>query len=359
MRVEASVGDAHDSCGNGFEWLLQQRSSAKAATLAQGVVESGAAATVTPMTIDVRRGQLLSLIIGARNNDHVCDTTAIQLVVTETGGQKRTWDLAMDVSPNIQAANPHADQHGHDGVWHFYQGERAKVEQGGAPIVVVPSGSALAGWLGESDAAKRAELAQRVQQIAVGAAIDDTSSPDAQLQAQLRALPVAVDVASVLKDLPASERFGRHPLGEAIDASDLVVRAPEVIEFRLPAELARGRELVGTVELDPKHGRDGTTQAQVSSAKPDVSTVAANVPILVRDNSPVRERIAGPISRYTNLFPPALCYARIVPVDEVVTLTLYYREDDYLQRLMLSDADAKRLDKLWDELRYVSHDALD
>src|SRR5207249_12256793 len=56
--------------------------------------------------------------------------------------------------------------------------------------------------------------------------------------------------------------------------------------------------------------------------------------------------------------PPALCYAKIVPVDEVVTLTLFYREDHHLSRLMLSDEEKAHLDRLWSELRYVSQDAL-
>ncbi len=47
-----------------------------------------------------------------------------------------------------------------------------------------------------------------------------------------------------------------------------------------------------------------------------------------------------------------------MPVDEVVTLTLFYREDDHLVRLMLDESQKARLDRLWDELHYVSQDAL-
>src|SRR6185295_11379379 len=43
---------------------------------------------------------------------------------------------------------------------------------------------------------------------------------------------------------------------------------------------------------------------------------------------------------------------------EVVTLTLYHREDDHLVRLMLDDAQRARLDRMWDELHYVGRDAL-
>ncbi|MFN9960130.1 MAG: hypothetical protein ACK55I_44175, partial [bacterium] len=57
---------------------------------------------------------------------------------------------------------------------------------------------------------------------------------------------------------------------------------------------------------------------------------------------------------FRSIFPIALCYERIVPVDEVVTLKLFHREDDLLRRLMLSEAEAQELDRAWDELLFVS-----
>jgi hypothetical protein len=67
--------------------------------------------------------------------------------------------------------------------------------------------------------------------------------------------------------------------------------------------------------------------------------------------------MADGLNTFRDLFPPAVCYAKIVPVDEVVTLTLHHREDAHLSRLLLTDAEAKQLDRLWDELRYVSQEA--
>jgi hypothetical protein len=61
---------------------------------------------------------------------------------------------------------------------------------------------------------------------------------------------------------------------------------------------------------------------------------------------------------FRELFPPALCYSQIVPVDEVVTLTLFYREDEHLAKLMLSEEQKRELDRLWEELHFVSEDAL-
>jgi hypothetical protein len=194
--------------------------------------------------------------------------------------------------------------------------------------------------------------------LATGATRKDANSPDALLQRQLRTLSVPIDLPTLQKDLKPGDRFGRHPLGQAVDSADLVVRAPEVIEFRVPPELARDRELVGTAELDAKHGSDGSVQVQILASRPATLNVSASEPILVRDGSPARERIEGPVSRFCNLFPPALCYARIVPVDQVVTLTLFHREDDHLSRLMLDDRQAAHLDRLWDELFYVAREPL-
>ena len=50
-----------------------------------------------------------------------------------------------------------------------------------------------------------------------------------------------------------------------------------------------------------------------------------------------RKRLEQGFDKFRSLFPAALCYTKIVPVDEVVTLTLYYREDDQLARLMLDE----------------------
>src|SRR5262249_6855669 len=81
-------------------------------------------------------------------------------------------------------------------------------------------------------------------------------------------------------------------------------------------------------------------------------------PIVVNDASAARRRIEAALEEFRQLFPAALCYTKIVPVDEVVTLTLSYREDHHFVRLMLDDAQAARLDRLWDQLHYVSQDAL-
>src|SRR6185295_2378929 len=174
--------------------------------------------------------------------------------------------------------------------------------------------------------------------------------------------------------------FGTHPHGAAIDPASIWVQAPSVIEVRLPADLAAGATLVTTGMLPPEAGGDASVQMQVLAVKPagDISLVPSPVatvngngpwtssdrglayaaPIVVNDDGAARKRFERAFDDFRQLFPAALCYSKIVPVDEVVTLTLYHREDEPLKRLMLSDDEARRLDLLWEELHFVSHDAL-
>lgn len=150
--------------------------------------------------------------------------------------------------------------------------------------------------------------------------------------------------------------------------------------MRLPADLVRGGELIATGKLDSKSGSEGSVQMQILTAKPvNTPSLIVNAPkteapksnwadgdqpgrlespILVHDGSAARRRWEAVLEDFRRLFPAGLCYTKIVPVDEAVTLTLYYREDDQLCRLMLDDKETAKLDRLWGELHYVSQDAI-
>jgi hypothetical protein len=174
--------------------------------------------------------------------------------------------------------------------------------------------------------------------------------------------------------------FGRHPSGRSIEKTDLCVQAPCQITISLPAEVAAGRELVTTGMLDAESGVEGSVQLAVLEGNPAVkselvpSVVTVGVkdgnwysnntknvtasPIIVANESAARNQMQAAFDAFRELFPPALCYAKIVPVDEALSLIQFYREDDHLVRLMLDETETQQLDKLWDELRFVSRDAL-
>jgi hypothetical protein len=326
LRIHGDVADAHPECGNGVTWTLEVRRGHTSEVLASGVTKG---ATVLPMgpfeNVRVEPGQVVALVIGPRDGNHVCDLTAINLTLTD--GSK-TWDLAKDVSHNILQGNPH-------GAWHFLS-QPATLEA--APDVPAP----IAEWRKKPSP----ELAVKVRQY-------------------------------LEKDFPLNSPLLRPflSIGSATSIpSNLTAKAPSILEVKIPAALTNGTEFVVTGKLASK--THGSVQMQVLTQKPDasVSLVAGksesavksgqwsdnnlvtqhSAPIIVNDASEPRARFETAFDDFRALFPIALCYTKIVPVDEVVTLTLFHREDEPLRRLMLSEAESRELDRLWDELLFVS-----
>ena len=108
-------------------------------------------------------------------------------------------------------------------------------------------------------------------------------------------------------------------------------------------------------------GREGGPEGWLVRETPlvDHQEFDPTLPLNVTDEPESANLWESSLEDFRQLFPPVLCYTKIVPVDEVVTLTLFYREDEHLQRLMLSDAEKQTLDRLWDELLYVSREPLE
>lgn len=398
LRIEAAVTHAHPECGNGVAWSLELRRGATRQRLAAGIAQGNKEVKIGPLEgVAIHKGDLVSLLIDPRDENHSCDLTAVDMELKSDGEGGRSWNLAKDVSGNILAGNPHADSFGNEGVWHFYT-EKNKTSQFDP---AVPAGSLLAKWQAAKPGEEKQRLAADVQKLLLAGTPKAADTPDATLYTQLSSLggPLLSRMLRQVTEKPAVEAgpknesvpledspfgldpalFGKHPSGAAIDAASLCVHAPSVIEIRLPADLVAGCELVATGTLDPESGAEGSVQLQVIAGKPprdaglrpsevnqtvgngpwtaDNRKVSYAAPILVQEGSAARKRVESALDEYRQLFPAALCYTKIVPVDEVVTLTLYYREDDHLARLMLSESQKKHLDQLWDELHYISHDA--
>jgi hypothetical protein len=399
MRIEGTVTHAHPECGNGVAWSLELRRGTSRQRLASGTAQGANEAKFGPFEkVAVQPGDVVSLLVGSRDGNHSCDLTNIELKLASPDPNGRTWNLAEDISPDVVAGNPHADRFGNAEVWHFY----TEPEKDGMPAApAVPAGSLLAKWQAAESAADKQQLAGEVQKLLNAGPPAQTDTPDAALYQQLASASGPLLGRTLLR--PAGENgrpaapgaapgagdaavgldpalFGKHPDGTAIDATSLCVRAPSAIEVHLPAELAAGCELVATGKLDPHSGAEGSVQMQVLAGKftpqagltpssADITignglwssnnrSVSYGAPIIANDGSQARKRIESAFKDFRSLFPPALCYTKIVPVDEVVTLTLIYREDDQLARLMLDDAQQAQLNRLWDELHFEGQDAL-
>lgn len=363
VRIQAKVVHAHPECGDGVSFAIELRRGSTRRRLAAGIAQGTKEPKIDPLDIDVKEGDVISVVIGPRAN-HACDLTAVDLTLTLAD---KTWDLAKDVSGDLLVGNPHADRLGNKAVWHFYTEPASGSPSAG---FVVPAGSLLDRWLAAKTKEEKTRLAGELQK-ALTAEPADRANADAEMVRQLGSLngPLlgrlrGMKARSALAPPPTPltwgidpALFGKHPqgAGKVVDAADLCVKAPALVEVRVPADLVAGYDFVTTGTLHADAKEEGSVQLQVLTAKPQATPpLQPGVPILVGDTGPARKRLAAALDDFRSLFPPAVCYTRIVPVDEVVTLVLFHREDAHLCRLMLDDADKRTLDRLWDELEYVS-----
>ena len=398
LRVEGLVQHSHVECGNGVAWALELRRGATRQTLASGVSQGAKEVRFGPFpTVPVGAGDVVCLSVGPRDGNHSCDLTRVDLQLTDTRDPAQAWSLSGDVSPSILAGNPHADRLGHPGVWHFFSEPEAR---GGALETPIPEGSLLARWRAAATDDERRALSAGIQALFAPSepAGLGKDSPDAVLRRQWTSLQGPL-LGAVLRGVleasgpaggldgaagvpgagPDPSLFGRSPRsGARVAPQDLCVQAPSVVEVRIPADWAAGGELVATVGLDASAGPEASVQMRILPRRPEsLALVAGSVsakggkgtwsdgelpmqsdlPVLVADGSAARRRWDASLERFRALFPAALCYTKIVPVDEVVTLTLYYREDDALRRLLLGPDETAELERLWSELHYVSQEA--
>lgn len=305
LHITGRVEHAHPECGNGVTWALEVRRGNLTEKLASGVLDRAKGTTIGPLEkVRIEADHAVVLIIGSHDNNHQCDNTAVQLTLSD--GDK-TWDLAKDVSPNILAGNPH-------GPWHF-------LSQPVAQKVAAELPAPILAW---------------------------RKAPSPELAAKVR--------EHLEKDFPLT-----HPLllstwksfRPATPAGPLMSQAPAVLEVDIPAVLTPGEFVVNGRLADKAKGSVQLRATKLASTT-SLTDLSPSSPIVVGPESSARKRFESAFDDFRLLFPKVLCYSRIVPVDEVVTLILYHREDAPLRRLMLSDKEAAELDQLWRELLFVS-----
>jgi hypothetical protein len=364
IRIEGLVADLDKRSGNGVTWNLKRISSSRTTTLQRGTLQNGERYSIRlDQAIKVKRGDLISFVVSAGERDSEGDTTLIELRLAEVSGEMRSWDLGIDVIDRMLTGNPLPDGYDHQGVWNFCARELAKPRE-----LSVPAGSILAHWrlalVGSGD---YASVAGNLETFLTGPRSAQQSKQDQDLLGQLLGTQGPDSLASILGDTEMDPGvgygldpalFGKHPEGLKLDPADLFVRAPRVIKVRLPADIAAGAVFETRGSISTKSGRAGSVQLLATPSKLDPSSIWPALSLVVSQESTARERMERDMREFRAVFPPALCYALVVPVDEVITLTLFYREDDQLKRLMLGDEEILELDRLWSQLSYVSQEPL-
>jgi hypothetical protein len=370
VRIASKIVHAHNSCGNGVSWWIEKQSPRRSAVLSQGLVDRGKQGSTEPITVKVAKGDRLFLAIEARDANHFCDLTEITFTVTEVAQPNRKWDLAADVADNVLDGNPHADGMGNKDVWSFVQGPikaRPRQDTGSG----IPDGSLLARWReAASHPSQRAaaeKLAKQIQALLAGIRPKQQDHPDRRLYDNLVSptglLLLGFDPTSfaVRKVDPESryglkqERFGCHLQGKPVGKDDLVVPLNQVLELRLPAALFFEREFVVDGQL-ASDSKDRVVQFQVLTVSPEKMGLGwdPKSPVVASLESAGVKQLQQGLAEFRRLFPPYICYPHVIPLDEVVCLKTFHREDEPLIRLFLDKKQSNHINHLWAEHRFIS-----
>ena len=164
--------------------------------------------------------------------------------------------------------------------------------------------------------------------------------------------------------IPAGKPSGPNTVIEVALPTGLPKGAEFLVECHLPKEASGAACVQARVTTTPSavSGRIFPTGAPINKKKggkwsDGEGGMGFSAPLLVTEGGAAQRELLRSAQEFRDIFPSALCYASVVPVDEVVTLTLFYREDDALRRLMLDDKAAAELDRLWSDLRFISQEA--
>lgn len=356
--LSADIADSHPECGNGVEWTVNHQSSQRLSKIWQGKIDTGKSSNLVKKKINVRKGDLLSFLVGPRDGNHSCDLTRINLQIEETES-KRKWDLAERLSKHVLESNPIGDQFGNEDVWHLVKGNWNDALKRFERSSGVPADSVLDRWLNTAD--KNAQIGLQKQLVDW---LNNTQpqpkpdSPDAILLQQIKELADPLYSKALRPLIKPDARFGKSDSNNSVlPGVDLVTSSGTLTSFKIPADWMRGRKVMVDAKLaDPQGSQSVQLFAQFE--QPNLTKPHVKTPFTISNNQNAQDALKLSFNEFREYFPVAICYPRIVPVDEVVTLTLFHREDDWLKKLFLSNDEAGELDRLWDEFLFVAQEPM-
>lgn len=352
IEIHPAVRDTHNSCGNGVIWSLELRSGSQRRILNSGNVDLGTIANIKPtQNFTIQKGDLISLVIGARDDSHVCDLTEIDLTIKQLEGSKHSWSLSGDCADSIDAGNPHSDRHGNPAVWYFHGGMNDNTK----PAARVPPGSLLNTWLTTKDENQAKKIAHEIESFLAKEAPSNSSEADLKMYRALNSLD-----GPLFSGLDFTALANQEYLSENFDeAGNLLAESPTTFQFNIPSSILKDAEFVVQGIVHKSSDAEAMAQMEITTTKPSHSeTLKPGETIIVRSGGSAGAKLTKSFAEFRDLFPAAMCYARVVPADEAVTLQLYHRDDEHLARLMLSEEEMAHLDRLWQELKFVSQEPL-
>ena len=152
-------------------------------------------------------------------------------------------------------------------------------------------------------------------------------------------------------------KLGAHPLGRAIDPDSLVLSTAEPLEITIPTKAFGNRQdisffLDATLDRDPSPR--GIVRLVASSDRPTAPGDFAD--LLVDPDSPLAASFRESGAAFCRTFPN-----RFVYVDDTRGLSAgfhliegLFRDDQPLCKLVLSDEQNRELNRLWEELYFVT-----
>ena len=154
-------------------------------------------------------------------------------------------------------------------------------------------------------------------------------------------------------------KFGHDPEGQEIDADSFVIQVPATIEIPLSVDLQRklkGHHLLLPISLDRERSSNASVLVHTSWGEPAAGRLAPGVQHLIHPNSPVARELSTAATAFCHAFPDEFAH-----VDNNRGLAAgfhlvegFFRDDRPLVEKVLSDAENAELDKLWQELDFVT-----
>ena len=274
VGLKANVAHIQPGGGDGIRWSVVHEGPAGQKMLAQGVVDRDGSQAM-PSTNDVEKlaevpvqnGDMLLLVVGRRGT-HQCDSTAVELVIREIGGQNRTWDLAKDVVDRVVSSNPQADAQGNSSVWSFLQAALPSRHE--PPFELNSQASSAQDFVQELAAKNLATIRQQVRRHpeqtwegAVAAMFPGKAMPaipkpefDSPMKVELPCERLAAQwnlgawhmLRHAVKNDKGQSRFNDHPYGILAAETYLVLRVLDLMGMHI--EAADGLDQWLTLPMD-------------------------------------------------------------------------------------------------------------